>query len=243
MNVPRFYHSGELTSHREIFLDEAAAHHAARVLRLKEEDAVVLFNGKGGEYPAKITGIGKTKVTVLTGEWQNIERESPLQIILAQAVSSAEKMDFTVQKAVELGVTAIQPLASQRGVVRMDAARARKRIEHWRKVVIAACEQCGRNRIPQIVEMDSLKEFLGKAESDALRLVLSPDGGLSFKQFKYKGGEIILLVGPEGGLTAQEEQAAGAAGFTSVTLGQRVLRTETAGLAALAAMQTLWGDF
>ena len=243
MNVPRFYHSGELTSHREIFLDEAAAHHAARVLRLKEEDAVVLFNGKGGEYPAKITGIGKTKVTVLTGEWQNIERESPLQIILAQAVSSAEKMDFTVQKAVELGVTAIQPLASQRGVVRMDAARARKRIEHWRKVVIAACEQCGRNRIPQIVEMDSLKEFLGKAESDALRLVLSPDGGLSFKQFKYKAGGIILLVGPEGGLTAQEEQAAGAAGFTSVTLGQRVLRTETAGLAALAAMQTLWGDF
>ena len=243
MNVPRFYHSGELTSHREIFLDEAAAHHAARVLRLKEEDAVVLFNGKGGEYPAKITGIGKTKVTVLTGEWQNIERESPLQIILAQAVSSAEKMDFTVQKAVELGVTAIQPLASQRGVVRMDAARARKRIEHWRKVVIAACEQCGRNRIPQIMEMVSLKEFLGKAESDALRLVLSPDGGLSFKQFKYKGGEIILLVGPEGGLTAQEEQAAGAAGFTSVTLGQRVLRTETAGLAALAAMQTLWGDF
>ena len=243
MTVPRFYHSGELTSHREIFLDEAAAHHAARVLRFKEEDAVVLFNGKGGEYPAKITGIGKTKVTVLTGEWQNIERESPLQIILAQAVSSAEKMDFTVQKAVELGVTAIQPLASQRGVVRMDAARARKRIEHWRKVVIAACEQCGRNRIPQIMEMVSLKEFLGKAESDALRLVLSPDGGLSFKQFKYKAGGIILLVGPEGGLTAQEEQAAGAAGFTSVTLGQRVLRTETAGLAALAAMQTLWGDF
>jgi 16S rRNA (uracil1498-N3)-methyltransferase len=243
MTVPRFYHSGELTSHREIFLDEAAAHHTARVLRLKEEDAVVLFNGKGGEYPARITGISKTKVTVLTGEWQNIERESPLQIILAQAVSSTEKMDFTVQKAVELGVTSIQPLASQRSVVRLDAARAQKRIEHWRKVAIAACEQCGRNRVPQIAEMVSLKEFLDKAEHNALRLMLSPEGGLLFKQLKYKGGEIILLVGAEGGFAPEEEQAAGAAGFTSVTLGQRVLRTETAGLAALAAMQTLWGDF
>lgn len=243
MTVPRFYHSGELTSHREMFLDEAAAHHAARVLRLKEEDAVVLFDGKGGEYPARITGIGKTKVTVLTGEWQNIERESPLQIILVQGVSSAEKMDFTVQKAVELGATAIQPLASQRSAVRMDAARAQKRIEHWRKVAIAACEQCGRNRIPQIAEMVPLKYFIHKAEHDALRLMLSPEGGLSFKQLKYQGGGIIFLVGAEGGLTAQEEQAAGGAGFTLVTLGRRVLRTETAGLAALAAMQTLWGDF
>jgi 16S rRNA (uracil1498-N3)-methyltransferase len=243
MTLARFYHSGELTSHREIFLDEAAAHHTARVLRLKDQDAVVLFNGKGGEYPARITGISKTKVTVLTGEWQNIERESPLQIILAQAVSSTEKMDFTVQKAVELGVTAIQPLASQRSVVRLYAARAQKRIEHWRKVAIAACEQCGRNRVPQIAEMVSLKEFLDKAEHNALRLMLSPEGGLLFKQLKYKGGEIILLVGAEGGFAPEEEQAAGAAGFTSVTLGQRVLRTETAGLAALAAMQTLWGDF
>jgi len=243
MTLARFYHSGVLTSHREIFLDEAAAHHAARVLRLKEEDAVVLFNGKGGEYPAKITGIGKTKVTVLTGEWQNIERESPLHIILAQAVSSTEKMDFTVQKAVELGATAIQPLASQRSVVRLDAARAQKRIEHWRKVAIAACEQCGRNRVPQIAEMVSLKEFLVKAENGALRLMLSPGGGLSFKQLKYQGGGIIFLVGAEGGLTAEEEQAASGAGFTLATLGRRVLRTETAGLAALAAMQTLWGDF
>jgi 16S rRNA (uracil1498-N3)-methyltransferase len=243
MTVPRFYHSGELTSHREIFLDEAAAHHAARVLRLKEEDAVVLFNGKGGEYPAKITGIGKTKVTVLTGEWQNIERESPLQIILAQAVSSAEKMDFTVQKAVELGVTAIQPLASQRSVVRMDAARTQKRIEHWRKVAIAACEQCGRNRVPQIAEMVSLKKFLGKTEDGALRLMLSSRGGLFLKQLKYQDGGIIFLVGAEGGFAPEEEQAARAVGFTLVTLGQRVLRTETAGLAALAAMQTLWGDY
>jgi 16S rRNA (uracil1498-N3)-methyltransferase len=243
MTTARFYHSGELAPHREIFLDEAAAHHAARVLRLKEKDAVVLFNGKGGEYPARITGINKTKVTVLTGEWQNIERESPLHIILAQVVSSAEKMDFTVQKAVELGVAAIQPLTSQRGVVRMDAARAQKRIEHWRKVAIAACEQCGRNRIPQVAETVSLKKFLGKTENGALRLILSPQGGLSFKQLKYQGGGIILLVGAEGGLTAEEEQAAHSAGFTPVTLGKRVLRTETAGLAALAAMQSMWGDF
>ncbi len=243
MTLARFYHSSELAPHREIFLDEAAAHHAARVLRLKQEDAVVLFNGKGGEYPARITGISKTKVTVLTGEWQNIERESPLHIILAQAVSSTEKMDFTVQKAVELGATAIQPLACQRSVVRVDAARAQKRIEHWRKVAIAACEQCGRNRVPQIAEMVSLKKFLVKAENGAQRLMLSPGGGLSFKQLKYQGGGIILLVGAEGGLTAEEEQAASGAGFTPVTLGKRIMRTETAGLAALAAIQSLWGDF
>ena len=243
MTLARFYHSSELAPHREIFLDEAAAHHAARVLRLRQEDVVVLFNGKGGEYPARITGISKTKVTVLTGEWQNIERESPLHIILAQAVSSTEKMDFTVQKAVELGATAIQPLASQRSVVRMDAARAQKRIEHWRKVAIAACEQCGRNRVPQIAETVLLKKFLVKAKNGALRLVLSPGGGLSFKQLKYQGGGIILLVGAEGGLTAEEEQAASGAGFTPVTLGKRIMRTETAGLAALAAIQSLWGDF
>ena len=243
MTLARFYHSSELAPHREIFLDEAAAHHAARVLRLKQEDAVVLFNGKGGEYPARITGISKTKVTVLTGEWQNIERESPLHIILAQAVSSTEKMDFTVQKAVELGATAIQPLACQRSVVRVDAARAQKRIEHWRKVAIAACEQCGRNRVPQIAEMVSLKKFLVKTENGAQRLMLSPGGGLSFKQLKYQGGGIILLVGAEGGLTAEEEQAASGAGFTPVTLGKRIMRTETAGLAALAAIQSLWGDF
>ena len=243
MTLARFYHSSELAPHREIFLDEAAAHHAARVLRLKQEDAVVLFNGKGGEYPARITGISKTKVTVLTGEWQNIERESPLHIILAQAVSSTEKMDFTVQKAVELGATAIQPLVCQRCVVRMDAARAQKRIEHWRKVAIAACEQCGRNRIPQIAEMVSLKKFLVKAENGALRLMLSPGGGSSFKQLNYQGGGIILLVGAEGGLTAEEVQAASGAGFIPVTLGKRIMRTETAGLAALAAIQSLWGDF
>ena len=243
MTTARFYHSSGLAPHREIFLDEAAAHHAARVLRLKEEDAVVLFNGKGGEYPARITGMSKTEVTILTGEWQNIERESPLHIILAQAVSSTEKMDFTVQKAVELGAVAIQPLASQRSVVRLDAARAQKRVERWQKVAIAACEQCGRNRIPQIAEMVPLKKFIGKAEDGALRLMLSPRCGVSFKQLKYQGGGIILLVGAEGGFTAEEEQAAGGAGFTPVTLGKRVLRTETAGLAALAAIQSLWGDF
>ncbi|HSS46242.1 MAG TPA: 16S rRNA (uracil(1498)-N(3))-methyltransferase [Burkholderiales bacterium] len=242
MTIARFYHSGELASHREIFLDEAAAHHAARVLRLKEGDTMVLFNGKGGEYPVRITGIVKTKVTVLTGEWQNIERESPLQIMLAQAISSADKMDLTVQKAVELGVSAIHPLATQRSVVRLPGERARKRVEHWRKVAIHACEQCGRNRIPQIGEIASLNDFLGKAKADALRLALSPNGGISFKRLKPQD-TVVLLVGAEGGFTQEEEQRARAAGFEPVALGRRILRTETAGIAALAAMQTLWGDF
>ena len=242
MTLARFYHSGELAPHREIFLDEAAAHHAARVLRLKEGDAVTLFNGKGGEYPARITGIVKTKVTVLTGEWQNIERESPLQILLAQAISSADKMDLTVQKAVELGVSAIHPLVTQRSVVRLSGERARKRVEHWRKVAIHACEQCGRNRIPQIREIASLNDFLHKTKADALRLTLSPNGGIPFKRLKPQD-TVVLLVGAEGGFTPEEEQRARAAGFEPVALGRRILRTETAGLTALAAMQTLWGDF
>ena len=243
MTIARFFHSQDLASHREICLDEAAAHHAVKVLRLKKEDAVVLFNGKGGEFPARITGIGKNKVRVLTGEQQNIERESPLQIVLAQAVSSAEKMDFTVQKAVELGVAEIHPLISQRGVVRMDAARAQKRTEHWRKVAISACEQCGRNRIPQIAEIISLETFLTNVQKGMLQLMLSPEGGLSLKRLNYKDGGIIVLAGAEGGLTEDEKRAANAAGFTPVTLGKRVFRTESAGLAALAAMQMLWGDF
>lgn len=242
MTVPRFYHSGELIPGREIILEAAAAHHATRVLRLKPGDAMVLFNGQGGEYPARINGIVKTHVTVLTGEWQNIERESPLQILLAQAISSADKMDLTVQKAVELGVGAIYPIATQRSVTRLSGERALKRVEHWRKVAIHACEQCGRNRIPQIGEMMSLEDFLGKAKTDALRLMLSPDGGTPFKRLKPQQ-TVVLLVGAEGGFTAEEEQRSRASGFEPVALGRRILRTETAGIAALAAMQSLWGDF
>ena len=214
-----------------------------RVLRLKEKETIVLFNGKGGEYPARVVGIRKNQATVLTGEWQNIERESALHIVLAQALQSAEKMNLTVQKAVELGAAVIQPLVSQRGAVRTDAASAQKRVEHWRRVAIAACEQCGRNRIPRIADTISLKEFVCSADKGMLRLMLCLEGGSSFKRFKYKSGGIIVLVGAEGGLTPEEERTAHAAGFTPVTLGQRILRTETAGLAALAAIQALWGDF
>ena len=243
MTIARFYHSRDLASHQEICLDEMAAYHAAKVLRLKEKDAVVLFDGKGGEYPARITGLAKNKVMVLTGEWQDIERESPLQIILAQAVSSSDKMDFTVQKAVELGATGIQPLVCQRGTVRMDAERAKKRVQHWQKVAIAACEQCGRNRIPQVGEIISLKKFLGQADTGMLRIMLSPKCNLSLKQLEHIGSRIIVLAGAEGGLTNEEEQAANTAGFTAVKLGRRILRTESAGLTALAALQMLWGDF
>jgi 16S rRNA (uracil1498-N3)-methyltransferase len=242
MTIARLFHSQNLASGREICLDDAAARHAVSALRLKKDDAVVLFNGMGGEYPARIIGIVKNGVTVLTGDWQNIEREPLLQILLAQAVSSAEKMNLTVQKAVELGAAVVQPLASQRGVGSTSAAHAQKRVQHWRKVAIAACEQCGRNRIPQIAEMISLKKFLA-ISGKGMRIMLSPEGGASFKQLEFKDRAIAVLVGAEGGLTSEESRAARDAGFIPVTLGRRVLRTETAGLAALAAIQTLWGDF
>ena len=243
MTTARLFHSRDLAPHREICLDDAAAHHAAKVLRLREKEAVVLFNGQGGEYPARIVRIFKNQVTVLTGEQQNIERESALHIVLAQALQSAEKMNLTVQKAVELGAATIQPLVSQRSSERTGAAQARKRVEHWRRVAIAACEQCGRNRIPRIGDMITVNQFVGSAEQGMLRLMLCPERGSSFKRLAYKSGGIIVLVGAEGGLTPEEERLARAADFIPVTLGERVLRTETAGLAALAAIQALWGDF
>ncbi len=242
MTIPRLYHSRELHPKREIFLDATAAHNAVKVLRLKEGDEIVLFNGRGGEYPARIAGITKTQVTVRTGDWHSFERESALHIVLAQGVSSADKMDLTVQKAVELGVGGIHPLNTQRSVVKLFGERAQTRVEHWRKVAIGACEQCGRNRIPEVAEIASLNDFLVHTDADALRLVFSPTGDRPLKKLQPRG-KIILLIGAEGGFTAEEEHAARSAGFIAVTLGSRILRTETAGLAALAAIQTLWGDF
>jgi len=152
-------------------------------------------------------------------------------------------MNLTVQKAVELGAATIQPLVSQRTSERTGAAQARKRVEHWRRVAIAACEQCGRNRIPRIGDMITVIEFVGSAEQGMLRLMLCPERGSSLKRLAYKSGGIIVLVGAEGGLAPEEERLARAADFIPVTLGERVLRTETAGLVALAAIQALWGDF
>jgi len=243
MSSPRFYVPAALAAQTSVTLPEAAAHHAARVLRLRKEDAVTLFNGTGGEYAARITAIGKHNVTVAIERHDPVERESPLQVTLVQALSSGERMDLTIQKAVELGVARIVPVESERAVVRLKGERAAKRVAHWQQVVISACEQCGRNRIPEVRMISPLDVWLAAEVSDAQRWMLLPGAETALRDLPQPAKPIELLVGPEGGLTDAETDAARRAGYQPVCLGPRVLRTETAAPALLAALQALWGDF
>jgi 16S rRNA (uracil1498-N3)-methyltransferase len=244
-SLTRIYFPGEVAAHGVCTLAPDQAHHVARVLRLAVGEAVVLFDGRGNEHSAVIAQIDKARVTLQVGPSRAFDRESPLAVTLAQGISSGERMDFTIQKAVELGVAVIRPLATSRSVVRLDAARALKRAAHWQAVVIAACEQCGRNTVPQVLPVIDFTDWLAHEaqQAAALRILLSPQGQLSLGALPRPSGTVTLLAGPEGGLSPQEQQDAQSMGFTPVRLGPRVLRTETAALAALSAMQTLWGDF
>lgn len=181
-------------------------------------------------------------MTAKTGPWRDVERESPLDVTLAQAVSSGERMDFTLQKAVELGVRAIQPLASERSVVKLAGERADKRVAHWQGVVNAACEQSGRNRVPVVAPIQPFLHWLGTPHP-GLNLLLSPQADAPLSALPRPEGPITLLIGPEGGFGRNEVEAALSVGFTPVRLGARILRTETAALATLATMHALWGDF
>ena len=243
MGFPRFYFPGELGPGRQVELPDQAAHHASRVLRLRTGESVTLFNGKEGEYDATILRMGKDGVAVRTGQWCDRECESPLEIMLVQAVPGGEKMDFILQKAVELGVTSIQPVLSVRSVVRLEGERAQKRVQHWQNVVISACEQSGRNRVPQVAPIMTLTNWLGAGTTAAVKLMLSPRAEHSLRVLPEPDGQVALLVGPEGGLTETEEEAAAVCGFVPIKIGRRILRTETAALATVSAMQTLWGDF
>lgn len=224
-------------------LPEAAAHHAARVLRLRVGDGLTLFNGRGGEYASVITAIARNEVQVAVQQHDPVERESPLAVTLVQAVSSGERMDLTIQKAVELGVQRIVPVESERCVVRLKGERAEKRVAHWQQVAVAACEQCGRNRIPEVRMISPLAVCLAAERDDALRWVLLPGAATALRELPRPQQPLELLVGPEGGLTNAETEQALRAGYVSVRLGPRVLRTETAAPALLAALQALWGDF
>lgn len=242
MMIPRFFCPQPLASSSLVDLPSAAAHHALRVLRLGVGDAIVLFNGEGGEYPGRIVEDGRG-VRVRLAEWESGERESPLDITLVQALPSADKMDFIVQKSVELGVARIQPVLAARSVVRLAGERAERRVAHWQQVAVSSCEQCGRNRVPQIAQLLDLRQWLGRLppDNETQRLLLSPQGGRRPRELAA-AARYLLLVGPEGGLDAQEAAAARLAGFADLSLGPRVLRTETAGPAALAALGALCGD-
>jgi 16S rRNA (uracil1498-N3)-methyltransferase len=242
----RFHYQGKLGNGSDVRLQPDAAHHAVRVLRLAVGEPVVLFDGLGGEFAARITRIDRGEVSVKTGAHLDVERESPLHIRLVQGLSSGERMDLTLQKAVELGVAAIQPVATERSVVKLKDERAQRRAEHWQNLVIAACEQCGRNRVPEVLPLMGLPDWLAQLAmpeaDDEARLLLSPTATVALKALAPKA-RLTLLIGPEGGLSPVENQLAQSRGFNPVRLGPRILRTETAALAALSAIQALWGDF
>jgi len=241
MRVPRIYHPAPLDSGAVAVLDGNAANHVARVLRLPAGAALILFNGDGGEYRARIDSLTKTGVAVRVGEYQGRECESPLTIRLAQGISRGERMDYTLQKAVELGVNRVIPLFTEHCGVQLDGERLEKRLRHWQGVVISACEQCGRNRVPQVAAPLTLTHWLA-SPGEGLRLVLDPDAGQTLAQLPAPAGPVTLLAGPEGGLSDQELELAKESGYVGLRLGPRILRTETAAVAALAALQALWGD-
>ena len=255
MTTHRFYCPGEITPGRILELPPNAAHHAACVLRLEPGDRVTLFNGSGGEFSTVIASIGKSGTTVTVEEHLAAECESPLDITLVQAVCANEKMDWIIQKAVEMGVSRIQTIITTRSLVRLSGERADKRLQHWHQIVISACEQCGRNHLPQLLPVLSLSDWLSRQMGEHKILpgesvhnpcfMLLPTSKKRLRDFPEatQCSSLTVMVGPEGGFAPEEEAAALVAGLVPLKLGGRILRTETAALAAVAAMQALWGDY
>lgn len=241
----RVHVPGPLASGATIALPPQAGAHVARVLRLVVGDELTLFDGRGGEWQARITGVRGKAVEATVGAHLAVERESPLQVTLLQALARGEKMDWVLQKATELGVARIVPVATERSVVQLDGERADRRIAHWQGVVAAACEQCGRNRLPEILPPARL-EAACAASAATLKLLLAPGATASLAAVAASATRaangLALLIGPEGGLADAEQAVAMRAGFQPVSFGPRVLRTETASIAALGLLQGLAGD-
>lgn len=244
MRVTRAYLELPLAPGAEVVLPETAAAHLTRVLRLGVGDSCVLFNGDGHDYAARIAVVGKREVRAVVGEATRVDRESPLRTGLLQGVARGEKMDLILQKATELGIADVRPLWSQRSEVKLDGERAAKRLAHWRGVVTSACEQSGRATVPPVAAPVSLANALDALPAGGLRLLLDPDGTLGIRTLELDADTLVwLAVGPEGGWSPDDRAQLQAAGFQGLRLGPRVLRTETAGLAALAALQAMGGDF
>jgi len=244
MSAPRFYCPVNLPSSGLFELPSDAAHHAHRVLRLRVGDAVQIFDGSGQACDAAIHTINGKHVEINVTRSCPVRAQAPLHIVLAQAMSSSEKMDWIIQKATELGVAEVQPVQTQRSVAKLSQERVEKRTEHWRGVVIAACEQSGRNDLMQVHAPLDLSYWLSNAKNiQGSKFILLPDGAVTLHNQTKPQHEITLLIGPEGGFTADEVIMAKQTGFVPILLGPRVLRTETAALAAISAMQTLWGEF
>jgi len=243
VRVNRAFVDAPLAPGTRIVLPETAAAHLLRVLRLREGDACVLFNGDGNDYAARIVAATKRGGEAEIIGVQAVDNESPLRIVLVQGIARGEKMDLILQKATELGVAAVVPVSSQRSEVKLDAARAQKRLAHWRTVVASACEQSGRARVPGVAAPESLEAAVAALAGGGPRLLLDPFADATVASLAPPGGAgVTVAVGPEGGWSPRDRETLLSAGFAGIRLGPRVLRTETAGLAAVAALQARFGD-
>lgn len=242
MRLTRCFVDLPLRSGTRIALPDANANHLARVLRLREGDACVLFNGDGNDYDARIEAISKREVVVELRGSRAVDTESPLHVTLLQGIARGEKMDLILQKATELGVAAVIPVVAERTEVKLDAERAEKRVAHWRSVIASACEQSGRARLPALAAPTALSDAARGLEGDAVRLTLDPTGEVSLATVQIAKGAVVVAIGPEGGWSPRDREILSAAGFIGLRLGPRILRTETAGLAAIAALQSRFGD-
>ena len=241
MRIPRIYTDSPLNEGVTADLDDNAAQHVGRVLRMQPGQELLLFNGDGNDYPATITEARKKRVAVQVGSPVENVTESPLELVLGQTLSKGDRMDYAVQKAVEMGVSRIVPLSTERCDVKLKGDREDKRLRHWQSVAISAAEQCGRARVPEILPVMALPDWFEHTRDCDLRLVLHHRTQQSLNTMA-KPSRVALMIGPEGGLNPEEINAAETAGFLPVALGPRVLRTETAPVAALALCQWLWGD-
>ncbi|NWO05122.1 MAG: 16S rRNA (uracil(1498)-N(3))-methyltransferase [Alteromonadaceae bacterium] len=241
MRIPRIHTDSPLAVGHQCELDDNAAQHVGRVLRMQPEQELLLFNGDGHDYQARIVAASKKNVTVEVHEQLENTTESSLKVVLGQTLSKGDRMDYAVQKAVEMGVTEIVPLSTERCDVKLKGDREEKRLRHWQQVAISAAEQCGRARVPEILPVMSVTEWLAHSQGCDLRLVLHHRTEQHLSAMT-KPASVALMIGPEGGLSAEEISQAETTGFFPVALGPRVLRTETAPVAALALCQWLWGD-
>jgi 16S rRNA (uracil1498-N3)-methyltransferase len=242
MRLTRIYSEGPLTSGAVVPLSSAGAYHVGRVLRMRPGAPLVVFDGSGMDFPSEIVDVDGDKVSVRVRSQTPGTSESPLRITLIQGISRGERMDWTLQKATELGVIGVAPVLTARSVVRLDEKQAAKKQAHWRAIVIGACEQCGRSKVPTVATPVQLRDHFANVRKDGMRLVLSPSAPASLAGIASLPSKVDLLIGPEGGLDDDEISAAQKAGFMPVRLGPRVLRTETAGVVALTVLQALWGD-
>ena len=244
MRVSRLFIDQPLQAGAQLRLPEAATTHLVRVLRAQAGDTCLLFNGDGRDYTARILAAGKRDALVEVTGARDVDNESPFRLTLLQSLARGEKMDLVLQKATELGVAGFLPVASERSEVRLDAERVDKRLGHWRNVVVAACEQCGRACVPTVAVPAPLAQAAEGLDAGSRRLLLDPDGARSAHDLDIQASTgVVLAIGPEGGWSARDRATLAAARFEGVRLGPRILRTETAGLAAIAALQALYGDF